>query len=309
MRFVRNLSLIVVVVLLSACAVYPVGAARMVSAEDVPEIDPALKLRWHHAEQPRATAVVVHGLNLNPDAMRDIERALYDADMDVLAVSLSGHESGADEQLRLARFRQASFPVWQQEVEQAVEHAALHAEAQQLPLFLVGFSMGGLLTTDYVNRHPHNDVDKMVLLAPALSLRWTSYLLMPLSVLPNFFLPSIAPDAYRANNYSPVSAYESLYEGLQQFIEQAQSEHLQLPVLVLIDPRDELVSVAGMESLLEELSLESWQLQEVNKSVGAETVMSHLILGPHSLGEQGWEDVRNRMLDFLVTSQHDRLQE
>lgn len=309
MRKLRSLSLFLAAMLLSACAAYPLGAARMASSDDVPDIDPALKLRWHHAEQARATAVVVHGLNLNPDAMRDIENALHSDNMDVLAVSLSGHENGVDDQIRLARFRQASFPLWQQEMAEAVELAAAHAEAHDLPLYLVGFSMGGLLSADYLNSNPDRGVDRMVLLAPALSLRWTSYLLMPLSVLPNFFLPSVAPDAYRANNFAPVSGYESLYEGLQQFYEQAQADHLQIPVLVLIDPRDELVSVAGIGSLLDELSLQSWQVKEVSKTQGSETVMAHLILGPHSLGVQGWERVRSSMLEFLATSPGDDFQE
>ncbi len=300
MQWVRPLLLCLSVLTLSACAAYPLGAARMAGSEDVLNAhDVGTKLNWRQTDTPIAVVVVTHGLNLNPDAMNDIEVTLHEAGMDVLALSLTGHENSLEDDIRLARFRQADFQVWQQDMDLAVAQAALRAADQQVPLYLLGFSMGGLLSADHVNRHPDSTVERLVLLAPALSLRWTSYLLMPLSVLPNFFLPSVAPDAYRANNYAPVSAYESLYSGLGRFSEQVEPSRINIPTLVMIDQSDELISPDGVQSFIAEFGLDNWRYTLINKSEGAAPVLSHLIVSRHALGDEAWSEVADTVLAFL----------
>jgi len=120
-----------------------------------------------------------------------------------------------------------------------------------------------------------------------------------LSVLPNFFLPSVTPDAYRANNYAPVSAYESLYSGLGRFSEQVEPSRINIPTLVMIDQGDELISPDGVQSFINEFGLDNWRYTPINKSAGAATVMSHLIVSRHALGEEAWNEVSGMVLTFL----------
>jgi pimeloyl-ACP methyl ester carboxylesterase len=298
MRFAVYLLLLL---LLNACAAYPMVAARM----DEREIDPvdmdlgAERWLWHHAESPRAVAVLTHGLNLNPGRMRALASVLQADGIDVLQLQLSGHEMGLDDQLRLARFRQADFSRWQQEMADSVALAAEHAALNGLPLYLVGFSLGGLLSVDHVNQHPDSAVQGMVLLAPALALRRTSYLLMPLGYLPDFYLPSFAANDYRANDFAPVSAYDALYQGLDIFLSTVEPAHIDIPTLLAIDAGDELVSSDGVSNFMARHQLWNWQWLPLVKSEGAARVLDHLIVDEQSLGADTWQYLQRRMLAFL----------
>lgn len=290
----------------SGCAAYPAGLANAEESGMTVESLQGLRHEWLYADQnptPRAVVVVTHGLNLDPVTMTDIEHALQDAGVDVLSLDLSGHESGLDEDGRLVQFREANFSIWREDIDRAVAMAANRASEQSVPLYLVGFSLGGLLSVDYLNRHPDTPVERMVLLAPALALRWTSYLLMPLTALPNFFLPSVGPADYRANNFAPVSAYESLYEGLSDFLEQVNREHINRPTQVWINEGDELVSPDGLRTFLREQDLSAWTVRGISKSTGAASVLNHLIIDRNSLGEESWEFVRDNMLAFLLPAE------
>lgn len=293
----------------TACASYPDEIAR----DTLPEQqlaalnDDALGLSWRQQDNPAAVVVLVHGLNLDPAAMQDIQQLLFDADMDVLSVSLAGHAGALEDDARLLQFQEATFAEWQEDVRQAVALASQRAAAVQRPLYLVGFSLGGLLSADYListgEPAASVDVDRLVLLAPAISLKWSSYLLYPLQVFPDVFLPSVAPRVYRANDYTPVSAYISLYEGVNRFNELAgEAENrslLNVPALVFMHPRDELVSFDGVRDFIAERQLSRWQFVEVDKSGDAADVLDHLIVGPHSLGGDAWRVVSEQMLDFL----------
>lgn len=294
---------LVVMVLLTACASYPVALTR----DDLPDRqqqaldDKELGLIWHQHDAPQAVVVLVHGLNLEPTAMMDIEQALFASDMDVLSVSLSGHSNALATETRLLQFQETRFVDWQADMRRAVGQASQRAEATGKPLYLVGFSLGGLLSADYLTLNPQSstNIERMVLFAPALSLRWSSYLLYPLQVFPYVFLPSVAPIAYRANNYAPVSAYTALYEGVRAFNERA-GPALDVPTLVFMHPGDELVSADGVQEFMVRHALHNWHYESVTKSEDAGDVLNHLIIGPHSLGEQAWQNISGRMLEFLT---------
>src|SRR5690554_1723754 len=287
----------------TACAGYPAELTR----ESLTDIQlraiasPETGSHWWHAADPQAVALVVHGLNLRPTAMNDIASHLQEAGVDVLTISLSGHAVELDEDSRLLQFREADFSVWQQDVARGVMMAQERADQLQRPLYLVGFSLGGLLTADYLSRQAEPDgvhVDRMVLFAPAIVLRWSSYALMPFQVFPDIFLPSVAPELYRANNYAPASAYLTLYDGVRLFRDSVRDE-LNVPTLLFMNPRDELVSDNGLRDFINDFQLTRWQYVEIQKSEGAGATLDHLIIGPHSLGEKAWQQVSGQMTDFL----------
>lgn len=292
-----------VLLLGTACAGYPSEVTR----ESLTDIQlqalasPQTGSHWWHAEDPQAVALVVHGLNLRPTAMNDIAWLLQQAGADVLTISLSGHAVELDEDSRLLQFREADFGVWQADVARGVAMAEERARELQRPLYLVGFSLGGLLSADYLSLRASLDgvqVDRMVLFAPAIVLRWSSYALMPFQVFPDIFLPSVAPELYRANDYAPASAYLSLYDGVR-LIRDSAKDGLNVPTLLFMNPRDELVSDNGLRDFINHSGLSRWQYVEVQKSGGAGATLDHLIIGPHSLGEETWQQVSHQMLEFL----------
>lgn len=297
--------------LATACASYPDDIARdSLPPQQLAALnDDALGLSWRQQDKPAAVVVLVHGLNLDPAAMLDIEQLLVAAHMDVLSLSLTGHANSLGDNARLLQFQEATFADWQDDIRQAVHLAEQRAAAVQRPLYLVGFSLGGLLSADFLVSAPESVsadavfVDRMVLLSPAIRLKWSSYLLYPLQVFPDVFLPSVAPRVYRANDYAPVSAYIALYDGVNRFNELASQTDkralLNIPTLVFMHPRDELVSFAGVRDFITEQQLSRWQFVEVEKSEDAGDVLDHVIVGPHSLGGDAWHSVSARMLDFL----------
>lgn len=286
-------ALVLICLLLSGCVTSSDAATREATT---------VELDWLHAGQPGAVVVLVHGFNLNPRVMNEMAAVLQAGNMDVLQVSLTGHRMSLSPEDRRDEFgAMEGFHVWQANMDLAMSEAATRAASLALPLHLVAFSMGGLLGVDYINRHETARVDRAVLLAPALSLRWTSWLLRPLGALPDFLLPSLGPDRYKANQFVPVSAYEALYEGVAQLEEQARPERLDIPALVLVSRGDELVSGEGLEEFIARHGLDSWRLHHLDNSAGDDEVLEHVIVDRNSLGERAWESVTERILSFLVS--------
>lgn len=296
--------LIVFLLLLgTACAGYPseLTSESLTEAQRDALTRPGVGSHWWYASDPQAVALVVHGLNLRPTAMNDIARQLQEAGVDVLTISLSGHAVELDEDSRLYQFREADFGVWQSDIAEGVAIASERASELGKPFYMVGFSLGGLLSADYLSTRAAQDgvnVDRLVLFAPAIVLRWSSYALMPFQVFPDIFLPSVAPELYRANDFAPASAYLTLYDGVREFRENANAA-LNIPTLLLMNPRDELVSDNGLRDFISEFGLTEWRYSEVQKSDGAGATLDHLIIGPHSLGEESWQRVSEQMLEFL----------
>lgn len=260
-------------------------------------------LDWLYADRAEAVVVMVHGFNLNPRVMDELAALLQSEHMDVLQVSLTGHRMSLTPEDRRDEFgAMEGFHVWRSNMDRAVSEAATRAASRELPLHLLGFSMGGLLSVDYLNRHATSGVDRAVLLAPSLSLRWTSWLLRPLGALPDFLLPSVGPDRYKANEFVPMSAYEALYEGVAQLNEHTHPERLDIPALVLISQDDELVSAEGLEAFISERELGRWELHPVDNSAGDDEVLEHVIVDRNSLGETAWTSVTERILTFLGTT-------
>jgi alpha-beta hydrolase superfamily lysophospholipase len=308
----RPVAVLILALVATACTSYPGDITReTLSPRQLSALDNAeLGLSWRQQQNAIAVVVLIHGLNLDPAAMLDIQASLFDAGMDVLSLSLTGHGNALDDEGRLLQFQEATFVHWQADVQRAVQAAARHATALSRPLHLVGFSLGGLLSADYLVQSALRggsvevpDINRMVLLAPAITLKWSSYLLYPLQIFPDIYLPSVAPRVYRANDYAPVSAYFALYEGVNQFNELAgqpdNRQALNIPALVFMHPRDELVSANGVREFISEHQLSQWQFVEVDKSEDAADVLNHLIIGPHSLGSDAWRSVSTQLLDFL----------
>ena len=120
--------------------------------------------RWyenHSREEIKGVALVIHGLNLRPDRMQTIISVLTESGIDVLRLSLRGHgenyahHAGIDEdQARLEAFKAVSFPLWMNEAYLAYTQVRKRATQKKVPLFFVGFSIGGLIGLDLFASQP-----------------------------------------------------------------------------------------------------------------------------------------------------------
>lgn len=255
----------------------------------------------------RGVALVIHGLNLKPERLRPLVDELRRRGIGAVLCSLRGHgenytplagQSAAA--ARLAAFRQVSYDHWHCELVAAYRVAATYAAVQGAPVFLVAFSLGALLGCDLLATTPTVRFDRMVLLAPALALRLHSHLPALLGCWPQFAIRSFSPRYYRANPATPVAAYLTLRSVLHN-LRRRRNHVLNIPTLVFIDPKDELVSARGIRRFIAKHDLTHWRLCPVRKQpTRPDARFHHLIIDAESVGPTVWQEMLAEMEAHLL---------
>jgi len=269
--------------------------------------------RWyknHNQEETKGVALVIHGLNLRPDKMQTIISVLTESGIDVLRLSLRGHgenythHAGIDEvQARLEAFKVVSFPLWMNETYLAYTQVRKRAAQKKVPLFFVGFSLGGLIGLDLFASQPEVHYERMVLFAPAIKLHSFHYLARILSPFSRLVIPSLTPDSYLSNKKgTPVAAYNALFEGLQQF-EKHVNDRINVPTLIFIDDEDEFIPVRAFKELIDEKKLDQWKLYIVKKEAAAnQDTFHHHIIDESSTGKTVWQEMMTTTITYLLAN-------
>ncbi|MGE5256740.1 MAG: serine aminopeptidase domain-containing protein [Hyphomicrobiales bacterium] len=255
----------------------------------------------------KGVAVVIPGLNLNPDRMAAVISALNMAGIDAARLSLQGHGLNFQRQhgmnaseARLESFKCVSYPLWSQETLGAYEQARQSARQNQVPLFLIAFSYGGLMGLDLLASREDVRFHRAVLFAPALSLRGWDYAIRLFSPFPRMVIPALAPAAYLANPGTPIAGYNVLFETLDHF-ESRIGLQLNIPTLVIMDPGDELVSYDGLKRLAAEHRLDRWQFYPVrNHRSLLKGMLRHIVIDEASLGQDAWSKVKTALVTHLL---------
>jgi len=256
----------------------------------------------------KGVALVIHGLNLQPDRMQPIMSKLTESGIDVLGLSLRGHgenyphSKGIDnDQARLEAFKNVSYQVWMNEAYLAYLQVKTRGEKNGAPIFLTAFSLGGLIGLDLFASNADVKFDKVILFAPAIRLHSTIYLERVLSPFPRLVLPSMAPETYLANTKgTPIAAYNALFDGLDQFNQNA-GHKLNVPTLVFIDEQDEFIPRKKLQKLVEEKKWNQWQLYIVEKDKTArEDSFNHHIIDASSTGKTVWQDMMKALINHLL---------
>lgn len=297
----------------------PVSSAISQPAEDLLAEDQTVNMptQWFNSPTPESlqgVALVIHGLNLRPKKMSTIIDNLTRAGIDVLSLSLRGHgenyapREGLDaDAARMETFKNVSYPLWSNEAYLAYKQAQKRAQQRQVPVFLAAFSIGGLIGLDLFASHSEVQFDRIVLFAPAISLRATIYLERILSPFPGLVIPSLADDAYLSNKQgTPVAAYNALFDALYHFEENA-GPKLDVPTLIFIDEQDEFIPLGGLKKLVEKHKLDQWKLYIVQKeeALGIGTFHHH-IFDASATGEGVWQDMMSASIKHLTGKTTDK---
>ncbi len=261
--------------------------------------------QWEYvpdSKEVKGFALVIHGLNQKPNVMQSVIDRLNDEGIETLNLTLSGHNmvNLGDEQ-RLKSFKSVTYKQWRGEVYQAFEVAKKRAEENKVPLFFVGYSLGGLLGCDLMVSSPEVSFERMVLFAPALSIHYYSHIFTLFSSFPNVVIPSFSPEEYRANTGTPIGAYNALYEAIDHF-EDNLSDRINIPTILFIDKSDELVSYTGILELINTQKLTHWQVESIKKGEDARADYNHLIVDEPSVGSRQWEHMLSKMIMHLSDS-------
>jgi len=153
------------------------------------------------------------------------------------------------------------------------------------------------------------EMDRMLLFAPAIALtkqaraalvgcRFFSFL-----GLGGFSAP-LLKDEYTVEGGIPLRGFVALNDTLQ-VLRKNGFQKSNIPTLVLIDPKDELVSLQGLQKLVEKHQLSKWKFETLSKGIDARMPISgkrprrHMIVDSSMLGISGFDAMSSHVRTFL----------
>jgi esterase/lipase len=245
---------------------------------------------------PRAVALVLHGLNLRPERMDAIARALNEGGVAVLRGSLSGHDGESDE------LYSVTDGMWLSDGLKLFTQAEREAVRYGVPLFFVGYSLGCLVALDLMERFETVRFERLVLFAPPLEPRVFSHAVRLLGK--RCVVPSRTPEWYRVHNGTPAGAYDALLD-LARHLRASGYRRSNQPALVFIDKKDELISFRELSGLIYN-PLDRWRIVTVStKESGLKKGYHHLIIDGDAVGAEQWLRMKEQMMYFLWSDKFD----
>lgn len=242
----------------------------------------------------KAFCVVCHGLNSHPESMGSLVNLLKEEGVETKEVILKGHEGD------LSLMKSVSASLWLDELEAAYRESRKKADEQGVPLYYLGFSLGGLLNASLMQKNKEVFYEKILLFAPALSLRLSSELARVFKLLgDSFMIPNFSPKGYRYHDGASAGAYKALFD-LLDGVRKEKFRDLNTKTLIFIDPLDELVSCGGLKRIKSKYHMSQWKIVSIKKDKSsAQYRFRHLILDEATLGSGAWEFLQEKIRDFL----------
>ena len=241
-----------------------------------------------------AVTLVAHGLNLKPEAMLPLINWLAGQGSDVYLVKLSGHHPSTS-------ITEVQPSTWQQEMLSGCELATKASLDNGVPLFFLGYSLGALLGQSVAAKYPERvKFHRQVLIAPAFAMRQRSILIRLLFLFgKQRKVPSFSPKEYRVNKSLPLLIYDILFRE-EEIVLASRFKNLNTPTLVVVDPKDELISYPRLSRQVKEFGLTNYRLLVLehdlaNRSGG----YHHLIIDEPTMGKRNWEKVTSEMRQLL----------
>lgn len=188
----------------------------------------------------RGRFLLIHGLNDSPFVWSDIAQSLSSLGFDVRAILLEG--SGTTPKAML----DVSYRDWLQDAQQ---HLA-NWDSDDTPIYLGGFSLGGVLATILALENP--SVDGLLLISPAYHsklnrlLRW-SWLYQKFN--PWVFGGMIIEDNPAKYNSIPINSVTQYFNASRYLKFNWRRRQLQIPVIMVATSSDSVVDVDYMRSI------------------------------------------------------------
>lgn len=183
----------------------------------------------------RGRFLLLHGLNDSPYVFTDVGAELSARGFDVRAILLPGHGNSPEAQLSM------SFTQW---ISAAREQLRYWNEQDSSPLFLGGFSLGGVLATALAIEH--GNVEGLLLFSPAYKssmnhlLRWSS---LYAKFKPWVFGGMIIEDNPTKYNSIPINGAAQYYETTKYLKRRWTRGPLEMPVLVVASRDDSVLDI------------------------------------------------------------------
>ena len=271
--------------LLSACCMHPRHSYHSTS-------EPA-ELRETSTHPARGTVILVHGLNQRPSSLDPLADEIGALGYNTYRITLHGHEIHGGEAF--------SEVAWEDDLLRA--YHTVERQPGSTPIYLLGYSLGGLLVTRVLDSHPELTPHGVILLAPALSLRLLPQSGYLLTLFPptTLSVPNVAPPRYRRFANTPLFWYRNIFSLYSATRILGNPQRLaSVPTVIVANPRDELVSLTGLHEWLRDNQLAAtWRLSTIRPAAISPTTPEHLIIDQHSLGFTEWENLLASIKQFL----------
>jgi alpha-beta hydrolase superfamily lysophospholipase len=231
---------------------------------------------WHPTGEVRAIFIIIHGLGGHSDLYGNIVQHLVPKGYAVYTYDHRGNGRSPGQRGYIN-----SWDEFRQDLK-----AFLHfveTEESEIPRFLLGHSMGGLIVLDYVLRYPKENLQGVIALAPALSVGVSPLRIIigkALSkLIPRFslslgielskatrdkkVLAAYAQDSLRHNKGTARLAAQFMYTA--DWV-QANAHKLQHPLLILHGGADEVTLPQGSRNFIQRVNFGDRELKEYPES-------------------------------------------
>ena len=228
------------------------------------------------SEPPKAVAIIVHGMGEHAGRYRNFAEYLSTLGITSYLPDLRGFGKSGGKRACVR-----SFGEFHRDLEAL--HSYVGRNHEGVPLFLVGHSFGGLITSSYLAFCKTPKVNGLILSSPIFGIgvpvpRWRDWLAMLMSVLfPDYTEPSRVKPELLTHDLEILELYAKddlifhmigarLYVELKKIIDRRRqiAMALRLPVLVLQAGEDHIVSKEKTLLFFEDLKIQDKELEIYN---------------------------------------------
>lgn len=252
--------------------------------------------KWIPGTAPIQGAILIlHGLNDRPLTMEEMGLKMSENGFHVLLGSLKGHR------IPLTDINSIDLKDWEIDINNLV---CLLKQKAKGPYYGMGFSLGANLLANYLTyENMDGAISKAVFLAPAFELKWWPNFLMNFStsLLPRSLkIPSRNLKEYRVHNGLPILVYQQLKKAISK-MSWEKLEKTKLPLLLAMDPRDELIDIEHIIQDIEDTHVKNhvafMPLHSDQKELSH--VYRHLIFDSKGLGKKEFDKLILELNSFL----------
>ncbi len=231
-----------------------------------------------------------HGLNQKPSALKHLLGDITKLGFKSYLLHLPGHAGESDFSNLKARDYYKAF-------EESYNYLI---DKHKKPLYFVGYSFGGLIGVHHFDKCPF---EKMVLLAPALKLHGYTSLLKPFLPHLNRIISIRLGDPkfeaqYRYHDEGvPAEVYTSFFNIYSANKFKDKSLAKKAPALVMVHPRDELVSYWKLRRWVNKKT--NWKFVRLDNKGAEFRRYNHLCFDPNTLGQTSYQHLLGEIEAFL----------
>lgn len=248
--------------------------------------------------------LIAHGLNLKPSKMQALADTLCNerTGLECRSLVLPGHAEKGHEEYAHEPPPADTLAAWKAAILEQVEQA--HTAAGERPLYFLGFSVGALAGAWAAQQAQLQSqaplFDRMILIAPPIETRWVARLMTWIPGPDTLGIPSLNHEGYRVGSTTPLGHYRALYALQDEFREGQQAALGMIPTLMLVNPKDEMISLPRLQRRLTRSGWDHWRLEEVGPiEPGLKPVYQHLTIDEPSMGPGAWLRMQRQILEFM----------